>query len=365
MADQLPKVEELALTKAGGNTGLRQSKHAAAARPETVTVRRGDSLFSLAEEVLGKVPDNQLRRYVTRIYRHNRRVIGGNPDLIRPGQVLRLPRIGQLGASPRESGGTAVSAAALGDLTVGDHRTANLSDLAADRMVRVRRGDTLWSIANEAMDAVLSPSELRKVTRYLPLVGRSNLPALISIAAQSNERPSGHSVERFVDLVYKSNKAVIGPNPNIIRPGQVIALPLFAGSPEVTFDNGPRSPHSVIQSLSRSTGGLSGLAKEVGVIAGVPVKRLRSCCKGPQDVSMVANAQRRIASRLAAGGALRPTSRKERDTSWVYPTAVGALILMLLSALGSTPSGRHRVRPQPRTGDRRRLGSVRSKGMRT
>ena len=48
----------------------------------SVVVRPGDSLWALAERVGGQWPA---------IYRRNRGVIGPYPDLIQPGQVLKIP----------------------------------------------------------------------------------------------------------------------------------------------------------------------------------------------------------------------------------------------------------------------------------
>ncbi|MBD2731778.1 LysM peptidoglycan-binding domain-containing protein [Nostoc sp. FACHB-892] len=50
----------------------------------TYTVKRGDSLFKIAKRYCGK--GNKW----TQIYKDNKRKIGSNPDLIRPGQKLYL-----------------------------------------------------------------------------------------------------------------------------------------------------------------------------------------------------------------------------------------------------------------------------------
>jgi nucleoid-associated protein YgaU len=58
----------------------------AATRPaDTYTVKSGDSLSKIAKQHLGDA--NRWRE----IYETNREVIGANPDLIKPGQQLRLP----------------------------------------------------------------------------------------------------------------------------------------------------------------------------------------------------------------------------------------------------------------------------------
>ena len=67
--------------------------HARDAAPQSVVVRTGDSLWALAERDL---PPGAGAPEITagwhQIYRDNRAVIGGDPDLIRPGQVLRLSK---------------------------------------------------------------------------------------------------------------------------------------------------------------------------------------------------------------------------------------------------------------------------------
>jgi nucleoid-associated protein YgaU len=52
---------------------------------ETYTVKKGDSLSKIAKRIYG---DAQQWR---RIYEANREIIGDNPDLIHPGQALKLP----------------------------------------------------------------------------------------------------------------------------------------------------------------------------------------------------------------------------------------------------------------------------------
>lgn len=57
-----------------------------------VTVRPGDSLWSLAAARLGPLAtDADIAREWPRLYQANRTVIGESPHLLRPGQILRLP----------------------------------------------------------------------------------------------------------------------------------------------------------------------------------------------------------------------------------------------------------------------------------
>lgn len=55
------------------------------------TVVPGDSLWHIAEHVVGGDDRFRVSGYVSRLHRSNARVIGSDPDLILSGQVLRLP----------------------------------------------------------------------------------------------------------------------------------------------------------------------------------------------------------------------------------------------------------------------------------
>ena len=64
------------------------------ARPrerEWHAVLPGDTLWSIAAQRLDTDDIRRIARYWPRIHRANRDVIGANPDLLRPGQVLELP----------------------------------------------------------------------------------------------------------------------------------------------------------------------------------------------------------------------------------------------------------------------------------
>ena len=57
-----------------------------------ITVRSGDSLWSIAAAALGPfASDADIAREWPRLYAHNREAIGANPHFLRPGQVLVLP----------------------------------------------------------------------------------------------------------------------------------------------------------------------------------------------------------------------------------------------------------------------------------
>lgn len=53
--------------------------------PKTYTVKSGDCLWNIAKKYYGKGSE------YTKIYDSNKKVIGSNPNLIKPGQVLTIP----------------------------------------------------------------------------------------------------------------------------------------------------------------------------------------------------------------------------------------------------------------------------------
>jgi nucleoid-associated protein YgaU len=64
----------------------------AGARDGDVVVQRGDSLWSIAARQLpAHVPDSRIEALWRRWYLRNRAVIGADPNLLLPGQVLRAP----------------------------------------------------------------------------------------------------------------------------------------------------------------------------------------------------------------------------------------------------------------------------------
>jgi nucleoid-associated protein YgaU len=82
MPDPKEPLPDFSSVQSGGSS----TAPSGAAGEETYTVKKGDSLSKIAKRVYG---DAQQWR---RIYEANRAVIGDNPDLIHPGQALKLPR---------------------------------------------------------------------------------------------------------------------------------------------------------------------------------------------------------------------------------------------------------------------------------
>lgn len=76
-------------------------RQAGPTRRARVDVRAGDTLWRLAEQRLAPTAAaGEVARLVERMHRLNREVVGPDPDLIRPGQHLLLPRLFS-GLAPR------------------------------------------------------------------------------------------------------------------------------------------------------------------------------------------------------------------------------------------------------------------------
>jgi nucleoid-associated protein YgaU len=70
-------------------TGTAATPVARPTTPDTYVVRAGDSLWSIARA--HPAPDADVESRWRAIWRHNHDVVGDDPDLIHPGQALRLP----------------------------------------------------------------------------------------------------------------------------------------------------------------------------------------------------------------------------------------------------------------------------------
>ncbi len=116
------------------------------------TVQAGDTLSNIAQRAYN---DGSQAAYMV-IYSANQQVIGANPNLVRPGQVLTIPVI----------------------------------QIKSGTTYTVQPGDTLSSIALRAY---------------------------------------GNAAEHYWHKIYKANKDVIGDDPNLVRPGQQLDIPVLSG----------------------------------------------------------------------------------------------------------------------------------------
>ena len=81
---RIERVHAMLRHPAGKGTHIAKTHH---------TVMPGDTLWGIAGEVLATTDMRRIARYWPLIHRENRDVIGADPNLLRPGQVLTLPRI--------------------------------------------------------------------------------------------------------------------------------------------------------------------------------------------------------------------------------------------------------------------------------
>lgn len=79
--DSVQKVSSVTPTNTNSNRSVEKSI------PKTYTVISGDNLWTIAQRLLG----DGSRWNEIYSYNNNKSIIGGNPNLIRPGQVLSIP----------------------------------------------------------------------------------------------------------------------------------------------------------------------------------------------------------------------------------------------------------------------------------
>ena len=81
ISDRVQQVATAVVTNTNSNRPVEKSI------PKTYTVVAGDSLWKIAQRYLGD--GSRWKEIYT--YNNNKSIIGGNPNLIRPGQVLSIP----------------------------------------------------------------------------------------------------------------------------------------------------------------------------------------------------------------------------------------------------------------------------------
>src|SRR3984957_12069448 len=188
----------------------------AAAQPvATWTVRPGDTLSGIATAL-------SVRGGWQELYAANRRLIGPDPGLIRPGTILTLP------GRPT----TARYAVAPGD---------TLSAIAA--ALGVRGG---WQALYAANRRVIGPDPgLIRPGTVLTVPGRQ---APLRYTVAPGDTLSGIAAALGArggwPALYAANRRVIGPDPNVIRPGTVLAAVPATTAPAATGPSGPAAPAS-------------------------------------------------------------------------------------------------------------------------
>ena len=290
------KVESGFQPATAGNSSVRRSS-LARSRVSTVTVQPGDSLSKIAVEVLNVHSGPRLDEYVERLYRRNRALIGENPNLIYPGQVLRLPAPNGIVQS-----------------SISDSRAKHRQS-SSNRVVRVERGDTVWSIATTALNRVLTQSEARRIAPYVRLVPRPTRRLLVSLAAEgAGARHPFEAVGDYVERIaaVNANANVIGHNAGDIVPGETIRLP--------KIDNATFVP-SQGAGQARSESGVN-LVDLVVRTADLPETK---------PTAFGLEAQGKAVTRVSSGPILRP--RSEGASEWGIAPG-GYLLLSLAVAFG-------------------------------
>jgi len=183
----------------GAEASTPASVPASTAKPTgaTYTVKSGDTLFGIAEEMDMDWGD---------LYELNRGLIGINPALIKPGQVLRLSGSAPAKAAP--SGGTYT-------VVSGD----TLSGIAAKHGIG---WEALYALNKSVIGS--NPSMIKPGQR-LRLGGTA--PAQTSTyTVRSGDTLSGIASAHGTtwEKLYALNKATIGSDPSLIKPGQKLRL---------------------------------------------------------------------------------------------------------------------------------------------
>lgn len=174
LAIHLPSTDWRLARGRGARTG-----QAALKGQQAVRVRPGDNLWAIASRTLRTNDGALITRFWRRIYRKNRSLIGDDPNVLGVGQILELPR------AP-EKAVIATQPAPPKVVTTG---TPARNGYRVE--VAVRNGNTLWSIA----DWVLGTNQYDVVAGYS-------------------------------QVIYRANREKIGPDPNLLYPGQVLEIPL-------------------------------------------------------------------------------------------------------------------------------------------
>ncbi len=319
---------------AESDSGTRRSMRARS-RPAAITVQPGDSLFEIAAEVLGTRSGARLGDYVERIYKRNRTVIGADPNLIYPGQVLRLPApYGIVQSSLSDPGDS-------------------FSDSSPDRTVRIGRGDTVWSIATAALDRVLTRSEARRVAPYVRLVPKPTRRLLVSLAARgAGARHPSRAISDYVERIARVNEDVIGRNPEDILPGQTIRLPKIENASVVPTQRAGQTSSergvSFVDLVTRT----AKLPKKATSMKPTSHHGGAECCPG--DLAEQENSATGASSGLLSPSKAEDPSERSTRLRGYFLLVLAFLLLQLFWLLWRTNgrhSRRHRNRyRQPRVG---------------
>src|SRR2546428_430742 len=173
------------------------------------TVQPGDTLSSIAQQAYGDSNKWQI------IYDANKQVIGSDPNLIHPGQVLYIPVL-----SP----------------TPGSNYTVQPGDTLFSIAQRAYGDGNKWQIIYDANKQVIGsdpnlihPGQIL----YTPVLSPTPAP---NYTLQPGDTLSSIAQQAYGDgnkwqTIYDANKQVIGSDPNLIRPGEVLYIPALSPTP--------------------------------------------------------------------------------------------------------------------------------------
>jgi nucleoid-associated protein YgaU len=179
----------------------------------TYTVQRGDTLSAIALRCYGDAS-----RW-SDIYALNRNVIGANPNLIFPGQVLTISA-----AQPGQSPGGAITVPSTYVVQPGD----SLSSIAL-RAYGVADWGTIYN-ANRAVIGP-NPSLIFPGQRLaIPTGGQTGRGIPANYIVQPGDNLSVIAFRIYGDAnrwsdIYAANRAIIGSNPSLIFSGTQLSIP--------------------------------------------------------------------------------------------------------------------------------------------
>lgn len=193
-------------------------------------VQSGDSLSAIAERAYNGSSEAGWRR----IYDVNKGVIGNDPNLIRPGQVLYIPVLTTGSSSPGSDYTVSSSPIKVGsDYTV--HRGEGLSAIAK----RAYNDSSAWPNIYHANRQVIGNDP--NLTRIGQVLHIPPLEADTKYIVKEHDTLSAIAQKKYNDSseaawkrIYDANKGVIGNDfghdPDVIRPGQVLHIPPKTGN---------------------------------------------------------------------------------------------------------------------------------------
>ena len=112
-----------------------------------------------------------------------------------------------------------------GSMAAGSPVRVTAGPTIADGIRVAESGARTFPVIREFVDQVVLVSEEEIADAMLLLLERKHVVAEGQTLSQLAQKYYGHVTEPYWRLIYEANKAVIGDNPGIIRPGTVLQIP--------------------------------------------------------------------------------------------------------------------------------------------